>query len=361
MIRQLGWQGLRRAPSKRLRSSTAQGLPTFGAMNRTSMAWLLVVPCVAALGCQNGAAPTSNDAKPTTSQQATPGSAAPQASAVAPASKGPIPNGIGRSDADIAKVVNPKNEAPYEGPKATVRGTVRIKGDAPPATSFRFPAGKCGEASATYGKLFRVGLEGAAADVLVAVTGYKGFVPAREEAAKITIHGCAYARRTMALTFGQRIEVANIDKIESYMPYVDGAPKKAVLVAVPGGAPVKLYAFEPGHYMLRDELPNPFLTTDVYVLAYATHAVTGLDGQFEIPGVPVGDEVRVSAFLPSIDKVVEQRVTLKEGDNTIDLTLEYDATKDDPEVRRKAAEEKRAAEQKKAADEKAPPEKVEKK
>ncbi|MDI1475669.1 hypothetical protein [Polyangium sp. y55x31] len=316
------------------------------------MSWLLVVPCVAALGCQNQ--PTGADAKPTTTQAAAPGSGAPQASAAAPAPKGPIPNGIGRPDADIAKVVNPKGEAPYAGPKATVRGTVRIKGDAPPATSFSFPAGKCGEAAATYGKLFRVGLEGAAADVLVAVTGYSGFVPAREEAAKITIHGCAFGRRTMALTYGQRIEVANIDKIESYMPYVDGAPKKAVLVAVPGGAPVKLYAFEPGHYMLRDELPNPFLTADVYVLAYATHAVTGLDGQYEIPGVPVG-EVRVSAFLPSIDKVVEQRVTLKEGDNTIDLNLEFDAKKDDPEVKKKAAAEK------KATDEKGSPDKGEKK
>ena len=343
MFRQLGWQASRRAPAKPLRSRAAQGLPTSGAMNRTSMSWLLVVPVVAALGCQNGPAPANSEATSTTGQAAAPGSAAPPASAAAPAPKGPIPNGIGRPDADIAKVVNPKGEAPYEGPKATVRGTVRIKGDAPPATSFTFPAGKCGEAAATYGKTFRVGLEGAAADVLVAVTGYKGFVPAREEAAKITIHGCAFARRTVAMTFGQRLEVANIDQIESYMPYLDGAPKKAVLVAVPGGAPVKLYAYEPGHYMIRDELPNPFLTADVFVLAYATHAITGLDGQYEIPGVPAGGEVRVSAFLPSIDKVVEQRITLKEGDNNVDLTLEFDAKKDDPAAKKKAAEEKKAA------------------
>ncbi len=343
MIRQLGWQGSSRVPSNPPRSSAARGLPTSGAMNRTSMAWLLVVPCVAAMGCGNGPAPAGSDAKPTTSSAAAPASGAPQASAAAPA--GPIPNGIGRPATDIAKVVNPKNEAPYEGPRATVRGTVRIKGDAPPGASFKFPTGKCGEAAATYGKLFRVGLEGAAADVLVAVTGYTGFVPAREEAAKITIHGCAFSRRTMAVTFGQRLEVANLDKIESFMPYLDGAPKKAVLVAVPGGAPVKLYAFEPGHYMIRDELPNPFLTTDVFVLAYATHAITGLDGQYEITGVPVG-EVRVSAFLPSIDKVVEQKLSVKEGDNTIDLTLEYDAKKDDPEVKKKAAEEKKAAEKK---------------
>jgi len=305
---------------------------------RLPLALLLALPCIASMGCQKDPAPTSTEAKPGTSAAAAVSSAAPQASAQAPAD-GTSTNGLGRPDIDIAKVVNPKHEAPYQGPTATVRGTVRIKGDAPPSTTFRFPRGKCGEAAATYGKLFRVGLEGAAADALVAVTGYKGFVPEQAEAAKITIHGCAFSRRTMALTFGQRIEVANLDKTESFMPYIDGAPKKAVLVAVPGGAPVKLYAYEPGHYMLRDELPNPFLTADVYVLAYATHAVTDLDGQYEIKGVPVGD-VRVSALLPSIDKVVEQKLTLKEGDNTVDLTIEYDDAKDSPAARKAAAEKK---------------------
>jgi hypothetical protein len=233
---------------------------------RHSLSLLGAAALVATSACNKDAASTS---------------ASPEASASASASAvpagPPLPFGLGIPvpAANVAKVVNPNNEEPYKGPTATLRGTVRIKGDPPPDSKLTFPTGKCGEAAATYGKLFRVGLEGAAADVLVTVTGYNGFVPAREEAKKVTIHGCAFARRTVALTYGQRIEVSNLDQIESYMPYLDGAPRRATMVAVPRGASVKLYPLENrAHYMIRDELPNPFLTADVFVLNYATHDVT---------------------------------------------------------------------------------------
>jgi len=323
MTKQLGWQNSSAIALKVAGTSRVRPLLEPFAMMPSTMSRVLglLAVCVGLTACQNDAKTLP---EPTTS--AAPSVAAVPSGSAAAAPPSPFPVAIPRAAAEIGKIVNPKNEAPYAGPKAKLTGTIRIKGDPAPSTNFTFPQGKCGEAAATYGKLFRVGLEGAAADVLVAVTGYKGFVPARDEAEKLTIHGCAYARRTMALALGQRIEISNLDKIETYMPYVDGAPKKAVIVAVPGGAPVKLYAMEPGHYVLRDELPNPFLTADVFVLAYATHDVTGLDGKYEISDIPPG-EVRVSAFLPAIDKVVEQTVTLKEGDNALDLTLEYDVKK----------------------------------
>lgn len=305
-----------------------------------SRMWVFpLVVCAAALsGCQKDEpAKTGDSAKPEQPAAMTSAAsgAAPSASSSASAVATPFPVAVPVDAAAVAKVINPKAEAPYAGAKAALRGVVRITGDEAPATNIKFPVGKCGEAAATYGKLFRVGLEGAAADVLVAVTGYKGFVPAKSDAVKTTIHGCAFSRKTMAVAFGQRIEVSNLDKLESYMPYLDGAPKNAVLVAVPGGAPVQLQAVEPGHYMIRDELPNPFLTMDVFVVAYATHDVTGLDGKYAVEGIPVGD-VRVSAFLPSINKVVEKTITVKEGDNTLDLTLEYDAKKDDPAAQKAA-------------------------
>ena len=237
-----------------------------------------------------------------------------------------IPIGIPVSSPDkVVKVVNPLNEAPYSGPTGTLKGTVRIEGDPPEDTAVKIPS-KCGEAAATYGKLFRVGLDKALADALVAVTGYKGFVPAREPAKKITIHGCALAKRTLAATFGQHIEVSNLDPVESYMPYLDGAPSKATMVAVPKGDPVKLYPMEPGHYLIRDMLPNEFLLADVYVVAYPTHDVTGLDGQYEIKGIPVGP-VKVNAYLPAIDKTVEKTVEIKPGDTTADFTLRYEKVK----------------------------------
>lgn len=282
---------------------------------RQSLSLLGAAALVLTSACNKDAAPTSTT------------SASPSASAIAPiasaAPSAPFAIGVPLPAGDIAKVVNPNNAEPYKGPTATLRGTVRIKGDPPPNTNLKFPADKCGEAAATYGKLFRVGLEGAAADVLVTVLGYKQFVPAREEAKKITIHGCAFNRRTVAMTFGQRLEVANIDQIESYMPYLDGAPRRATMVAVPRGAPVKLYALEGNaHYMLRDEMAKAFLTSDVFVLNFATHDVTGLDGQYEIRDIPVG-KVNVAAFLPAIDDAAEQSLELKEGMNTLDLEIVY--------------------------------------
>lgn len=290
---------------------------------RHSLPLLGAAALVVTSACNNNSNTSPQPAASTTA-------ATPSASVAVPA--GPPPPfavGVPLPPSAVAKVVNPNNEEPYKGPTATLKGTVRIKGDPPPNTNLTFPTGKCGEAAATYGKLFRVGLEGAAADVLVTVTGYKGFVPAREEAKKITLHGCALARRTVALTFGQRIEVANIDQVESYMPYLDGAPRKATMVAVPGGAPVKLYPLEGNaHYMIRDELPKPFLTADVFVLKFATHDVTGLDGQFEIQGIPVG-KVDVTAYLPALNDEAQRSLELKEGVNTLDLEITYPKKKDD--------------------------------
>jgi hypothetical protein len=303
-------------------------------MNDLRLLGVTAVGLLASLltGCSNG--PAGGPA-PTTSVHPESPKAATTAKAGAVATAAPTasvetygaPVAVPVPAASVVKVVNPKGEPPYTGPTGTLRGTIRMEGDpSPELTGIKFPP-KCAEAAATYGKLFRVGLDKALADALVAVTGYQGFVPARSEAAKITIHGCAFKKRTLALTFGQRIEVANLEKTEPFMPYLDGAPVRAVMVAVPGGEPVKMYANEPGHYALRDQLPNPFLVADVYVLAYPTHDVTGLDGKYEIRGIPVG-KVQVSALLPVLDKTVQEFIEIKPGDNTLDLTMKFDKKKD---------------------------------
>lgn len=252
------------------------------------------------------------------------GSAAP-AVASAPA-KPQVPVAVPVPPEVIAKVVNPKAEAVYSGPTGTLKGRVRIKGDPPPESGLTFPVGKCGEAAATYGRLFRVGQDGALADALVTVVGYSGFVPEKEEAEKITLHGCAFSRRTLTLTFGQRVEVANLDPVESYMPFLDGGSARAVMVAVPRGDAVRLYPQQPGHYMLRDQLPKPFLTADVFVLKFPTHDVTDLDGTYEIAGIPVG-KVMVVAYLPALHDEVKQEIEIKPGENTADLELSFDLAK----------------------------------
>jgi hypothetical protein len=256
-----------------------------------------------------------------------PSGSAPAAKASAAVETYGVPIGIPGDAAKIADAVNPKHEKPYSGPKATLKGKVRIEGDPPPDTNLKFPD-KCKDAQATYAKLFRVGLDNGLADAMVAVTGTSAFVPADGPVAKATIHGCAVNRRTVAMTYGQRLEIANIDKLDSYVPYLDGAISRAGMVAVPGGEPVKLYPHEPGHYMIRDTMPSG-LVADVFVLKYATHDVTALDGGYEIKNLPPG-KVRVDVFLPVIGKSQGQEFELKEGDNTLDFTLKFDAKKDIP-------------------------------
>ena len=48
------------------------------------------------------------------------------------------------------------------------------------------------------------------ADVLVAVTGYSGYLPEKEPHQTVPVRGCAYDTRTIALTFGQTIDVVEL-------------------------------------------------------------------------------------------------------------------------------------------------------
>jgi hypothetical protein len=185
----------------------------------------LLLAALLAAGCQS---PSTGPAPSGSASSALP----PPLAGSAPKGSAEALAGIPVADAEVAKVVNPLAAAPYAGPTATLKGRIRIEGDPPPSQAVEAPEG-CGEAAATYGKLFRVGQDGALADVLVTVTGYDGFVPAKEPAVKTQIHGCAFTRRTVAMTFGQRLEVFNLDKGQTYMPYLDGQPSRAAMVAVP--------------------------------------------------------------------------------------------------------------------------------
>jgi hypothetical protein len=285
----------------------------------------LIAIAALAVGCddsKNGTASTPSSAKPSA---ATPASGAPTSSASSSiAIVDPPPFAAPFNAEQVARAVNPRGDKKYDGPTATVHGVVRIEGDAPTEVSLSVPS-KCGEAAATYGKLFRVGQDKALADALVTVNFEKHYVPATEEAKKVTVHGCAFSTRTIAMTYGQRLEVSNTETgMETYMPYLDGIATKVALVAAPGGDPVKLYPTVPlAHYVLRDNMARTFMAADVFVLSFSTHAVTGLDGKFEIKRVPVG-KVRVTAFLPSINQDVGKDVEVKEGDNVVDFTMTFD-------------------------------------
>lgn len=274
---------------------------------------------------------------PTASASASPSASAPAASAK-PASQIPRPVPLTREQIDAT--VNPTKLPVYSGPTGTVRGNISVKGDQAPVREEVIAkiTPKCQSAQAVYGKLFREGMLRSLGDVLVTVTGYDGYLPARREARLVEASDCAWDSRTIALMFGQRLDVQSKDK-EPYLPDLLGGTMPAQMVAIPGREPVTLYPMKVGRYGLADTL-HPFMFADVFVIKFPTFAVTGPDGKFEITGVPVG-EVTVSAVLPITMQTAEKKVKI-EADRAIlvDLEIRFDKKKHMPKPPPKPKEEK---------------------
>jgi hypothetical protein len=146
--------------------------------------------------------------------------------------------------------------------------------------------------------------------------------------------GCAWNLRTLGLTFGDHIEVKNKGPA-AVLPQLIGAPTVALVAAIPGGQAVPLIPRKMGQYALVDR-SHDFTQANVYVLAYPTHAVTGLDGKFSIQGLPVG-KAKLTAFLPVFGKPQTQEIEVV-ADQPLEVTLtlpfseqDYDASKVDRE------------------------------
>jgi hypothetical protein len=224
----------------------------------------------------------------------------------------------------VEAAVNPKHEGVYSGPAGTIRGIVRATGDAPPDQPRLLAQIKddCAPARDVYGKLFREGPGRTLADVLVAVTGYQGYVPEQHSVAEVQASGCAWSSRTLALTYGQRLDVIAKDR-KAYVPDLMGAKMAAQIIALPGGSGSSLYPQAPGRFVLVDSM-RIFSTAEVLVLKYATHDVTGLDGRYSIERIPAG-RVKLSAILPETGVTVEKEVDLKPSAVLdIDLELAFD-------------------------------------
>lgn len=227
--------------------------------------------------------------------------------------------------------LNADGKAPYAGAVGAVKGRVTVTGDPPPRrpNADQLPVGRCFAAHETYAKLFRVGAQGALADVLVAVTEYQGHLAPASDTVSVVAKDCAFDSRTIALRLGQTLVVENRGP-GAVTPQLSGTRSPALLIAMPGGDGVPLRAERPGLYQLVDR-SNEFAAADVYVLAYPTIDVTGLDGEFEIDRVPVG-EVKVSALLPATGQTLEQRIQVQ-ANRAAELTFEFEFDLEEHEQR----------------------------
>jgi hypothetical protein len=239
------------------------------------------------------------------------------------------PNALTLPVASVEAVVNPEKLPAYSGPTGSVEGTIYVKGpEAPDVPGVDTHA--CAAAMDTYGKLFRAGAPGKdgarpLADAIVGVTGYAGyFLADTSPSVHVTITAsCAYPTTTIAMTFGQRLEIDNSSKI-IFAPRLEGMTQPAVMIAPPeqNGGPVKIYPPRASRYSLVDNI-QPFVRGNVYVLRQPLHAVSDVRGHYRIDGVPVG-KMKVSALLPAIDAgadaSIEVRANVVESQ---DLTITY--------------------------------------
>ncbi|HEX7453516.1 MAG TPA: carboxypeptidase-like regulatory domain-containing protein [Polyangiaceae bacterium] len=239
----------------------------------------------------------------------------------------PIASSLPSDPKIVSAAVNPKGEVPYAGPTGTIGGIITVSGDAAPdmpEITAKIPA-DCDAAKETYGKLFREGPGRGLADVVVGVTGYAGYLPEDAPAEIADATGCAWNSRTYVLTFGQSLDVRSRDS-RPYVPDLMGARLKAQLVAMPRGDAIHLYPEQPGRFQLVDSM-RIFMLADVLVVKFPTHAVTGLDGRFVIPHVPVG-KVSVSALLPATMEQAQKDVEVHSGELVeVSLALPFDRKK----------------------------------
>ena len=237
-----------------------------------------------------------------------------------------------RSPYDSAKVqslVNPSALPVYQGPTGSVEGTITITGaPPPPTTGKRADFARCPEASETYGSAFRVGPvvgQGRAlVDAVVAVTGYDGFVPAKSDHVTLSFEGCAYDRRTVLVTFGQRVDVFNRSKKQMITPDIDGQPVLALRIAAPHSvSPVHVFPPAPGRFHLIDRGVLGYVDEDLYVLMHPLHAASDLKGAYRIDGIPVG-KATVNVGHPAFAGDSAKEVTIVANVvEKVDLALSY--------------------------------------
>jgi hypothetical protein len=207
--------------------------------------------------------------------------------------------------ASVEAAVNPQKLPPYQGPTGSVEGTVFVRGpESPDIPHQDFKS--CPAALDTYGKLFRAGPpreDGLRplADAVVVVTGYRDFyLPEQHEGQLVTITAnCGYPTRTLAITYGQRLDIANEASV-AFAPTLSGVYQPAVMLAPPfrAGEPVKLYPPRPGHYVIGDQM-QPYVREALLVLPQPLHDVSNTAGHFRIDGVPVG-KLKVGAQLDAL-------------------------------------------------------------
>jgi plastocyanin len=212
---------------------------------------------------------------------------------------------------------------------ADVTGTITLNGTPPPAAvnEALVANADCGKMHAEPPKIqfYLVGSKGEFGDVVVSVKGLMG-KSTGESAAPLVLDqkGCEYIPYVTAVQTGQKIVVRNSDPVfhnVDVVPLAPGNASKAKNQAQAPGAPDLTLSFPAEESFLKFKCDvHPWMFSYVTVVDSPYFSVTGKDGKFKISNLPPG-KYTIEAAHRKAGKVTKE-IEVKDGENTLDFTME---------------------------------------
>jgi plastocyanin len=185
---------------------------------------------------------------------------------------------------------------PAAGTAATLTGTVRVAPVPPVPAAEKIAKDQtvCGRLAAA--ERLVVGPDGALANVVVALAGWKPpQAPAPTARAAVDQVGCRYTPHVQAVTVGTTLAVLNNDAVLHNVHATSGAPGAAPVtvfnVAMPfKGQKLPTVLRRPGILKLRCDAGHTWMSAYIHVFDHPYFAVTDARGQFAIDtaGLPPG-------------------------------------------------------------------------
>ncbi|MBP9203069.1 MAG: c-type cytochrome [Kofleriaceae bacterium] len=221
--------------------------------------------------------------------------------------------------------VDPAATAAPAAPATSVVGRVRFAGTAPPrrALAVGHDAHHCG--SEVLDESLVVAADGALANavvVLQGVTGDAGAPAGTGPAAspRLDQRGCAFAPHVQSVGLGASLTVQSSDPVLHNVHAFLGTRTVFNLAMPLPGRPVQRPLDEPGILRIRCDSGHTWMSAYVAVVPHRFHAVSAVDGTFQLPAVPPGT-YKLRAWHERLG-AVEQAVTVTaEGDAQVSLTF----------------------------------------